>query len=382
MRDRALSVYEVINGGLLMSLPLLILSWDGLRSLAILFLASFLLFECSARKRSLLLYLAVSALFLALGFLAGGNTLSRAGLMAGVLIGAFGFAIGRWKGNPGCFQGTSPLFLIVSPFWYAGGMILKQDWMKPRACLFAAVYALLCLLCGNRRSVLKFLRENGTLNRFPKRALERKNARNMAVLSLVILLGAFLGYQLSPKDPAFGKLPSVEVEPQELEYFQETEAPMDFEEWFPREYQEPPEWLLTAEAYFYRFMQILIAAALLLGVGVGVYKVISGYRRSFQAVAGEEESQEEDLVESLKQEWEPRFWLWRKQSEEEKIRRYYRKWIRRAAPKTPRSTDTPAEVENFAGVRDEEIHRLYEKARYSGKTCTREESGEVKRRIT
>lgn len=382
MRDRALAVYEVINGGLLMSLPLLILSRDGLLSLAILAFASFLLFECSARKRSLLLYLAVSVLFLALGFLAGGDTLSRAGLMAGVLIGAFGFAVGRWKGNPGCFQRTSPLFLIVTPFWYAGGILLKQDWMKPRACLFAAVYALLCLLCGNRRSVLKFLRENGTLNRFPKRALERKNARNMAVLALVILLGAFLGYHLSPKDPAFGKLPSVEVEPQQWKYFQETEAPMDFGEWFPGEYREPPKWLVAAEAYFYRFMQILIAAALLLGVGVGVYKVISGYRRSFQAVAGEEKSQEKDLVESLKRERKPSLRLWRRQSEEEKIRRYYRKWIRRASKATPRSTDTPEEVEHFAGVRDEEIHSLYEKARYSGKACTKEESGEVKRRMT
>ena len=47
---------------------------------------------------------------------------------------------------------------------------------------------------------------------------------------------------------------------------------MDFEEWFPREYQEPPEWLLTAEAYFYRFMQILIAAALLLEAEKGAVK--------------------------------------------------------------------------------------------------------------
>lgn len=382
MRDRALSVYEMINGGLLMSLPLLILSRDGLKSLAILFLASFLLFECSARKRSLLLYLAVSALFLAFGFLAGGDTRSRAGTVAGVLIGTFGFAVGRWKGNPGCFQGASPLFLAVTPFWYAGGMILEQDWMKSRACLFVAAYALLCLLCGNRKSVLKFLRENGTLKRFPRKALERKNARNMTVIALLILLGAFLGYQISPKDPAFGKLPSVEMEPKVWEGFQETEMTMDFEEWFPREYQEPPQWLLAAEAYFYRFMQILVGAALMAGLGVGVYKVISGYRRSFQAATGEEKSREEDLVESLKQERKLDLRLWRKQSEEEKIRRYYRKWIRRASKGTPRSTDTPKEVEIFAGVRDEEVHVLYEKARYSGKACTKRESGEVKRRIT
>ena len=62
-----------------------------------------------------------------------------------------------------------------------------------------------------------------------------------------------------------------------------------------------------------------------------------------------------------------------------KIRRFYKRLIRRTLKERPPGYETPLELEIRAGLYEDgnekmpKIHELYEKARYGGEQCTREE---------
>lgn len=67
-------------------------------------------------------------------------------------------------------------------------------------------------------------------------------------------------------------------------------------------------------------------------------------------------------------------------SPEMKIRRLYKKLIKRALPENPYGSETPLELENKADLYEKktdemcQIHELYEKARYGKNECTKEEA--------
>ena len=50
--------------------------------------------------------------------------------------------------------------------------------------------------------------------------------------------------------------------------------------------------------------------------------------------------------------------------EEKRVRRKYRRLIRRNLKEKPRGSETPEELEKMARLSDEELHGAYEKARY------------------
>lgn len=55
------------------------------------------------------------------------------------------------------------------------------------------------------------------------------------------------------------------------------------------------------------------------------------------------------------------------------IRRRYRKVVRRAKKEAPKPWQTPGEIEADRKLQVPQLHRLYEKARYSTQPCTRED---------
>ena len=61
------------------------------------------------------------------------------------------------------------------------------------------------------------------------------------------------------------------------------------------------------------------------------------------------------------------------------VRRKYRRAVLRSAKEAPPQWASPQEIETRAGLEDSQLHRLYEKARYSQEGCTSQESRSLKR---
>lgn len=61
-------------------------------------------------------------------------------------------------------------------------------------------------------------------------------------------------------------------------------------------------------------------------------------------------------------------------SYDRKIRRLYKRIVRRMIGKNITGSETPKELENKAGIHIESVHELYEKARYGKEDCTKEEA--------
>ena len=61
------------------------------------------------------------------------------------------------------------------------------------------------------------------------------------------------------------------------------------------------------------------------------------------------------------------------------VRRKYRRAVLRSAKEAPPQCASPQEIETRAGLEDSQLHRLYEKARYSQEGCTSQESRSLKR---
>lgn len=136
------------------------------------------------------------------------------------------------------------------------------------------------------------------------------------------------------------------------------------EELFGEDYAEPkpmPKWL---EALFQGLAVLLLAAVSGLALR-GIWQYLRIFRE------GEEENG--DLVEELRdvEEKEERLPAVREReprSERERIRRLYRRTIRKYRKERPRKSETPLEIEQAAGIDGleeiQKLHRKYEEARY------------------
>ena len=119
------------------------------------------------------------------------------------------------------------------------------------------------------------------------------------------------------------------------------------------------------------FLDVLFYILGVITLGLLFFAVIVVIRRELKQFAKASE-EEEDVVEALEPVEEDesvflpkRTW---KRTEEDKVRRLYRKFIRKHRKELPAIYETPIEIETAAGVADTEegksIHEKYERARY------------------
>ena len=118
-------------------------------------------------------------------------------------------------------------------------------------------------------------------------------------------------------------------------------------------------------------VDIFIYGTLIFAVLLCAYALFLGLRKMLRRFE-QSSVEEEDIVESLdymdegeKIGFLRRTWA---RTEEDKIRRSYRKFIRKNRKDRPAKFETPTEIETAAGVVDttegKELHKLYEFARY------------------
>ncbi len=122
----------------------------------------------------------------------------------------------------------------------------------------------------------------------------------------------------------------------------------------------------------------LITALLLAGMFLAIVHLFRDFKRSFtdsrdvvQYLGHDEREQARELTEALRR---PRLW---DRSPEAVIRRKYRRTLLKAG-EPPERWMSPAEAERAVGVDVPALHRLYEKARYSGEQCTGEDLKELR----
>ena len=158
------------------------------------------------------------------------------------------------------------------------------------------------------------------------------------------------------------------------------EQPSGFE--IPEELlgEEREPWFQIPPFVSYLFYALAVGgiAALIL---YGIYQIFKNFRSSY--------TDNRDVVQFLgNQEEEERLEGERRHrkisaldfSPNAAIRRRYRKTILRGSKEKPEDWAAPAELEAGAGIADETLHQLYEKARYSLEGCTPEESRALKSR--
>lgn len=138
--------------------------------------------------------------------------------------------------------------------------------------------------------------------------------------------------------------------------------------------QDTPEWILSLA----RILGYLIGTAIIAGI---IFSIIRGIRRFGKDFAVEAEEDEVVFLEPDHNGNTALFFSRAKRegslSVNQKIRRRYRKTIRKATKGQPNKWATPSELERDAALTNtagmQALHDAYEKARYSEKGCTRED---------
>ena len=382
MKDKELRIYEILYGGICMSLPIFLCPgelspWRLLLPMA----AAFCLYEAALRRKSILLYLLIWIVFGAAAFEAGRDLIEKVCLTGGIVFGGAACFYGRWKGDYLFLGGPALPMLAVPAVAYLIAHVEKMDYIKGRVCIFAALVILLRILCGNRERLLAYLKENEKLHRFPKQRLETRNRHVMIFFGVFLTLAMIAAYWKAPADPEFTKSENTPDMTFTMEQFEPSGGmEMDLSGLLgDDEVYEPPAWVTALENILYYVVTIALIVGFIALVALTVYKILKAYRNRYEKWTPEEKTEGGDVTESLAP---PKIILpkfFRKKTPAEQIRKYYRKWVLGGPGQTPANTNTPEEAERNAGVADETAHLLYEKARYSRAECRAEDAAYLKK---
>lgn len=142
---------------------------------------------------------------------------------------------------------------------------------------------------------------------------------------------------------------------------------------------EPPAWLMALGKVF----SAVILAAFAAGLAVMIYKACQNAIRSFN------QEDEDEVIFLKKNDMDEVSGVRKRKKTKEygylsvnmRIRRRYKKTIQQAAKQAPQGWESPAELEENAGLKPDEntetLHWCYEKARYSKTGCTKEEARDI-----
>ena len=254
----------------------------------------------------------------------------------------------------------------------------------------AGLYWLLILWCRNREQMLLFQQDNRDLYRFPGESIANASRLSLVLLSVATVAGMAL-FPFSGLDQGIytlGRLlrrfiawllsggsrePAVTLE--------ETKEPEMRAPLLPEQEEASPFW----QAFWDILEKVFTVAILLLAVAAlcwGLYWLYKKYNAramdngDILEVLPKNAPDKREKLEGSKRIGRGLF----STKPEDRIRRYYRKKIEQNL--RPKLSLSPVELEKAAGLSQkegiEEFHRLYEKARYSGESCSRQEAGKMK----
>lgn len=263
-------------------------------------------------------------------------------------------------------------FLKLSPYWHMIFYLFLFD-------------VFLCFVYQFMGNFYDFLQEHSHSANLPVKTME-KVVKIIFGIACVILLAFMLPSLLYGKEP-LSTLTFEEKEPLEEEWMPmpEPDAPQEeMADWRElltegEEPKEPPKWLVfLSQVIFY-----LICVSVMAAVLAAIYRACQNAGKFFASETEDEimflEKGFSDQQEQLKKRKLP--WL-RETSMNMRIRKTYKKLLRKGLKGRPEGSETPLELETMAGFSEGEsrefLHSCYEKARYSNEECTAEDIGRLK----
>ncbi len=269
------------------------------------------------------------------------------------------------------------LGLIPFPLAFLFSAVLGDPLLQRLSAISCALYFLDLLAYGGVRRIAEYLELNREMRGLPVRRIQR--TAGIALGAAVLLAGLLLipaVWQLPGDfhiDPYADPSPShgAELEAAAQELAQSSSVQM-------------PQGQIGFGFQIPAFVSYLLYAVSVGGVGLlllyGAYRIVKALRSSFtdsrdvvRFLSGDDP--EEEAQRPLPKDRKPALW---DRSPNAQVRRRYRKAVLKAAPEPPHKWMAPAEIEQSAGLSAPELHRLYEKARYSPVPCTPEDLRSMK----
>lgn len=366
-------------------------TWADLGRSLILLLPLFVLYKTVEKTRNMFVYWMVSAVCLyGLYFFSSGLGEKAGWISACVILVISYFAERVGNGKSWMEEPMLPfLVLFFGVCVYSGRY--QREILEQIVCIYAGIYWILCVLSKNRRSLLELYQQNRRLHGFPKESVAAENRMVLGVMCMIGLAGMLLlplsgadrlllwvGRMVKRLVAALFHGEAKEMPAEEMVTGEENMLPF-----FYGETKEAWPWLTTLLEILEKL--IFIGGVLLL---LWLFIRLAGefYRRFHQFASKEDqveflarEKQEEKNRMHGKREKRSLFFSG---TPEERIRKSYRKEILKRSPSLPEAWADPSRIEEQAGIPQDEkgqaFHKLYEKARYSGQTCTKEESSLMK----
>lgn len=236
-----------------------------------------------------------------------------------------------------------------------------------------------CFLFGYLDNMWRFIRENRRIANLPVHSIQ-KVGRILLLVSVILLGLIVLPSVLYGQEPLTGlrsRIKPVELTPstEMIEMMPEGFSGADFG--MPEDVpSEPPAWLVALGNVLFYLGAVVVSVVLL----IVVYRVCRNALAYFAQgeedeiiFLGTEESSGIRAGRQISREKKER-----RNSPNQRVRRLYKKTIRRAMKERPAGWETPSELEAKAELAREgstdKLHILYEKARYSAGGCTAEDA--------
>ncbi|MCM1136816.1 MAG: hypothetical protein NC400_14730 [Clostridium sp.] len=271
-----------------------------------------------------------------------------------------------------------PLHWIFFAVHYVAGALLKSSlyWHMIFYLFLADVF--LCFAYQFAENFYRFLREHERSANLPVPTMKKvlKIIFGMACLILLLFVLPSLLYGKEPLSAITPKEYELPLELPEMEEPAAAELSPGMEGFFlmDEEPKEPPLWL----------QHLFTLCFYLLSLTIGVLILVMIYRACKRA--GEFfADQSEDEIQFLEKSFSDRNFFLKKAKDASapdlsvnlKIRKYYKKTLRKALKNSPKGSETPFELETAAKLPENQnrllLHASYEKARYSNLECTQEE---------
>ena len=281
---------------------------------------------------------------------------------------------------PTILDEPSPLHWLWFVAEYITGVVTRQPffWHTVYYLFFADVFV--CFFCSYTGGLEGFILEHRRIANLPVEDMKKagKLICSVFLIFLFLLVVPSAIYRKDPLAESFAaykpEVKGISGEKPEEEMLQPA-AGMDLSGILSaKEGKTIPEWLEV----LFQVLMYLTLLVVALAVLRGVYRAVQNAGEAFSL-------NEEDEVLFLHQSRTGNEKLERRREKKEgflspnrKIRRYYKKTIRKSITGLPQGSETPQELEKKAGfaetTENRRLHSKYEKARYSREGCTREEA--------
>lgn len=282
---------------------------------------------------------------------------------------------------PTILDEPKPIHFLWFIVQYVIGVLMKIPfyWHLMFYLLFADLF--LCFFCQYLDGMHSFIRDHQKIANLPVETM-MKTGRMILKIAVLLLVLFVLPSAIYGKDPIAEAIAG--YEPEEVERDVTWEIPEvetqqgmeqgDMSEMMgDQEYKPMPAWI---QNLFAGMMYLVLVA-----VGAAILRAIYHSVRNAGKAFSEDEEDEVLFLHQGKDERENLPWKREKKegylSPNMRIRRQYKKTIRKAGKYQPTGVETPAELEEkneLSGDGMKRLHDGYEKARYSREGCTKEEA--------